>query len=229
MTFDSGILAWLKRVISNQVDSSPFRQVVKNYSGEFSKPLNFSGKYVEVPIEEKQNSDDPYCMLNRAQQLINDASDKLCTNAEDKDKRIKELEELLRLEREKNNTLSMRVSALEESLPPTEDTIRIDSDDEIYNAINYLTIKDFACGRKEEESSVISNMLGKLALRGNLGRDSVSKVSAVIEDIDNAHKPQPSQPQKTISCSKYVETEVNNDNKDSQVFNGKIDNSRFGK
>lgn len=229
LPFDSNIIAWLGDVISEQIDSSLFSQAVKNHVGDFTTPINFSGKYVEVPVEEKQTAEDPYCMLTNAQNLIKAATEKLICSTDAKDQRIKELEELLRLEKEKNSSLAMRIKEFESAAPDLLSEVTIKTDDELYGAINYLTIKNYALGRKEDEASVISNMLGKLALRGNLGHESQGYVNAAIEEIDNLHKPQPPQPSRLINCEKYVEKEINNDNKDSQVFNGKIDNSSFGK
>ena len=229
LTFDSHVLEWLGGVISEHIDQKPFNEIVKNYVGEFTTPLNFSGKYVEVPVEEKQTSEDPYCMLASAQSLIKTATEKLTCIDDIKDKRIAELEELLRLEKEKNSSLAIQIKEFEGAAPDMLSAVTVKTDDELYSAINYLTIKNYAMGRNEAEASVISNMLGKLAIRGHLGHESLGYVNAAIEEIDNLHKPQPSMPNKTIHCEKYVESEVHNDNKDSQVFNGKIDNSKFGK
>ena len=229
LTFDSHVLEWLGGVISEHIDQKPFNEIVKNYVGEFTTPLNFSGKYVEVPVEEKQTSEDPYCMLASAQNLIKTATEKLTCIDDTKDKRIAELEELLRLEKEKNSSLAIQIKEFEGAAPDMLSAVTVKTDDELYSAINYLTIKNYAMGRNEAEASVISNMLGKLAIRGHLGHESLGYVNAAIEEIDNLHKPQPQQPSKHISCEKYVESEVHNDNKDSQVFNGKIDNSKFGK
>lgn len=231
LPFDSSIIAWLGSVISVQVDSSLFSQAVKNYAGEFSTPLNFCGKYVEVPVEETQGKDDPYYMLNCAQQLIKDATDKLSTSDEDKDKRIKELEELLRLEKEKNNTLTMQLAANEMEEPsrvkfdnPTEEEARINE------VVNYRTIHDYACGlSKEDHALVISNMLGKLAMRYNLSSPLLNQLALNIDEVQQTkNTPNPVQ---QIVIDKLIlnNTEINNDNKDSQVFNGKIDNSSFGK
>lgn len=233
LSFDSHVIGWLGKVISEQVDPSAFNEVVRNYAGEFCTPLNFSGRFVEIPVEDKQSAEDPYCMLRSAQQLIEKANEKLSCAADTKDKRIEELEALLQLEKEKNSTLAMRIKEYEGGqLDNKTVAISIKTDDEIYGAINYLTIKNFALGRKESEASVISNMLGKLALRGQLSPESQGYVNAAVEEIDNLHKPQPQQPPlspKHINCEKYVESEIHNDNQNSQVFNGKIDNSSFGK
>lgn len=229
LSFDSHVIEWLGEVISEHVDQKPFNEIVKNYVGEFTTPLNFSGKYVEVPVEEKQTAEDPYCMLVSAQNLIKTATEKLTCIDDTKDKRIAELEELLRLEKEKNSSLTIQIKEFEGAAPDMLSAVTVKTVDELYSAINYLTIKNYAMGRNEAEASVISNMLGKLAIRGNLGHESLGYVNAAIEEIDNLYKPQPSKPNKTIHCEKYVESEVHNDNKDSQVFNGKIDNSKFGK
>lgn len=229
LSFDSHVIEWLGDVISEHVDQKPFNEVVKNYVGEFTSPLNFSGKFVEVAVEEKQTAEDPYCMLTTAQNLIKAATEKLTCAIDAKDQRIRELEELLRLEKEKNSSLAIQIKEFESAVPDLLLDVTIKTDDELYSAINYLTIKNYALGRNEAESSVISNMLGKLAIRGNLGHESLGYVNAAIEEIDNLHKPQPPQPNKTINCDKYVEKEIHNDNKNSQVFNGDIDNSQFGK
>lgn len=189
----------------------------------------FNGRHVEVPADEMQTAADPYGMQTNAQNHVKAAAENLSGSDEAKDRRIRELEELLRLEKEKNTSLAMQIKEYEGALPDVLLEVTIKSNDELYNAINYLTIKNYAMGRKEAEASVISNMLGKLALRGNLGHESRGCVNAAIEEIDNLHNPQPPQPTRHIRCDRYVETEVHNDNKDSQVFNGNIENSQFGK
>ena len=210
-----------------RIDSSQFNHVVTNYAGDFDKALNFSGKMVEIPVEEKNECEDPAAMIEKAQSLICEAKEKLLDSSEKKDERIVELEELLRLERDKTNTLMMRVTALENAKDEA-DSHSMTETDEIYKAINYETISEYACGlSKEEDASVISNMMSKLALRHGVNNaDLTQKIFEIDEVQQNKHKPTES---RAIVCDKYVEKEVNNDNKDSQVFNGDIDNSQFGK
>lgn len=197
--FDPHIIQWLDKFSKDRINPVQYSKVVKNHLGEFDTPLDFSGKLVAMSVKENK-----------------------C-----KDERIAELEKLLNLERDKNFTLSMRLSSMVYYKEYSEsDTPAIDSEDEIYNAINYQTIKNFACGRSESQASVISNMLGRLALRGRLSGESNAKIDAAIEEIENAHKPQE---HREIHCKTYIEKEITNDNKDSQVFNGDIDNSQFGK
>ena len=227
VVFDSNILKWLGEVISVRIDSSQFNHVVTNYAGDFDKALNFSGKMVEIPVEEKNECEDPAAMIEKAQSLICEAKEKLLDSSEKKDERIVELEELLRLERDKTNTLMMRVTALENAKDEA-DSHSMTETDEIYKAINYETISEYACGlSKEEDASVISNMMSKLALRHGVNNaDLTQKIFKIDEVQQNKHKPTES---RVITCEKYVEREVNNENKDSQVFNGDIDNSQFGK
>lgn len=199
VNFDPHIIKWLDRFCKDRINPAQYNKVVKNYVGEFDTYLDFSGKMVAVAVKENKY----------------------------KDERIAELEKMLKLEREKNLTLSMRITSLVKTPEtPVSDTPAIDSEDEIYNAINYQTIKNFACGRNESEALVISNMMGRLALRGRLGCESNNKIDAAIEEIEEAHK---SHASREIHCEKYIEKEINNDNKDSQVFNGAITNSKFGK
>lgn len=199
LVFDSGVIKTLADISQPTIDPKLFDIILENYLGDFDKPLDFSGKLVAMPS-----------WVNKC-----------------KDERIAELENMLNLEREKNFSLSMRLSSMvyyKES--PEVATAPISSEDEIYNAINYQTIAEYACGRNEAQASMISNMILRLALRGRLGDEDNAKIDAAIEEIDNAHKPQLS---REIHCEKYVEKEINNDNKDSQVFNGGITNSKFGK
>lgn len=226
--FDSNIIKWLGTVISAHIDSSQFNHVVGNYAGDFDKALNFSGKMVEVPIEEKNECEDPSAMIDRAQSLIFDAREKLLINSEKQDERIAELEEQLRLERDKNNTLMMRVTSLENTQAGSDIYGKEMVKDEVYNAINYETISEYACGlSKEEDAAVISNMMSKLALRHGVNNSKLTKRIFEIDEVQQK-KHKPLEP-RVINCEKYVEKEVNNDNKNSQVFNGDIDNSQFGK
>lgn len=196
LNFDAHIIEMLDRIIKNNINPRQFDKVLKNYVGDFEAPLDFSGKSHAAPVREN-----------------------IC-----KDERIAELEKMLQMERQENFNLSMRLSSMVYYKEPSESPI--DSDDEIYNAINYQTITEFACGRVGEEASTIANMIARLALREKLSGESASKLYAAIDKIDNAIKLQAS---REIRCGTYVEMEVNNDNKDSQVFNGGITNSKFGK
>lgn len=199
LVFDSDVIKTLAKISEVTIDPKMFDIVLRNYLGDFDKPLDFSGKLIAMPY-----------WVNKC-----------------KDERIAELENMLQLEREKNLTLSMRISSMVYYKVSQEvDTAPICSEDEIYNAINYQTIAEYACGRTEAQANFISNMILRLAMRGRLSDESSSKIDAAIEEIENAHKPQTS---REIRCEKYVEMEINNDNKDSQVFNGGITNSKFGK
>ena len=223
--FDSNIIKWLGDVISVGIDSSQFNHVVANYAGDFEKALNFSGKMVEVPIEEKNECEEPSVLIDTAQSLIFDAREKLLIRSEKQEERIVELEEQLRLEREKNCVLALQLKAMEK--PEETGRATVHSGNAISDAINVNSIGDYACGlSNEDHATVISTMLSKLSNRAYLERDDMQVVNRVIEQIDNAHKPEPT---RHIHCEKYVEKEINNDNKDSQVFNGNIENSQFGK
>lgn len=225
VVFDSNILKWLGEVISVRIDSSQFNHVVTNYAGDFDKVLNFSGKMVEIPVEEKNECEDPAAMIEKAQSLIFEAKEKLLIRSEKQYERITELEEQLRLEREKNCTLALQLKAMEK--PEEAERATVHSGNAINDAINVNTIGDYACGlSNEDHATVISTMLSKLSNRAYLERDDMQVVNRVIEQIDNTHKPKTA---RHIHCEKYVEKEINNDNKDSQVFNGDIDNSQFGK
>lgn len=223
--FDPIIIRWLGVYIRERIDSSQFNHVVKNYAGNFDKVLNFSGKYVEVPVEEKNECDEPAKMIEKAQKLVASATDKLSSCNEEKDKRIKELEEQLALEREKNCTMAMRLNTLDKSIA----ALKLPASDEksINNAINVHTIGEYACGLSNmDHATIISTMLSKLSNRAYLERNDMEVVNQVIEQIDNA---QQKEPRVAIHCEKVVGQEIHNDNKDSQVFNGGITNSKFGK
>lgn len=226
LTFDYSIIKWLSQLVSDYVDDAPFSQVVRCYAGDFCHPLNFSGKYVEVPVEEKESQETPFLMIENACKLIEEAREKYHNNLDNQDARIKELEDLLRLEREKNNTLQLQLAQKANNVDTSVSECKEDA--AIHSAINYATIHDYACGCSDEkEAAVISNMMSKLVMRHNVFSP---KLNQLILNIDAVHKTKNApQPVKQITCETYINKQVNNDNKDSQVFNGDIDNSQFGK
>ena len=83
-------------------------------------------------------------------------------------------------------------------------------------------IKDYAKGLDKEEAKVITHMLLNIALDEQLPREQRNEVCKAVREVEAAHR-------KQVSAYVHIERQDNyNYNKDSQVFNGHIDNSKFG-
>ena len=86
------------------------------------------------------------------------------------------------------------------------------------NPFCLVKIKDYAKGLDKEEAKVITLMLLKIA-----PDEQLAEVRKAVKEVDEVHK-------KQVPPYVHIERqEIHNDNKDSQVFNGPIDNSKFGK
>ena len=84
-------------------------------------------------------------------------------------------------------------------------------------------IKDYAKGLDKEEAKVITHMLLTIALDEQLPKAKQAEVRKAVKEVEAAHRKQ---------TSPYVHIErqeSHNDNKQSQVFNGSITDSKFGK
>ena len=83
-------------------------------------------------------------------------------------------------------------------------------------------IKDYAKGLDKEEAKVITHMLLNIALDEQLPSEQRNEVRKAVKEVEAAHW-------KQTSPYVHIERQDNyNYNKDSQVFNGHIDNSKFG-
>ena len=83
-------------------------------------------------------------------------------------------------------------------------------------------IKDYAKGLDKEEAKVITHMLLTIALDEQLPKAKQAEVSKAVKEVEAAHRQQP-------AYVRIAHQEIHNDNKDSQVFNGSITDSKFGK
>ena len=78
-------------------------------------------------------------------------------------------------------------------------------------------IKDYAKGLDKEDAKVITHMLLTIA-----PDEQLAEVRKAVREVEAAHR-------KQVSAYVHIERQDNyNYNKDSQVFNGHIDNSKFG-
>ena len=135
-----------------------------------------------------------------------------------KDKRIKELADQVKEEQAKVQTKDARIEELESQLKELEEQNASLSS----NPFCLDKIRDYAKGLDKEEAKVITHMLLAIALEEQLPKAKQAEVRKAVKEVDEAHKQQPA----------YVHIErqeIHNDNKDSQVFNGPIDHSKFGK
>ena len=225
---------------------SRYGEVIDKYEGKLTRPLNFSGLTAEVsqaPSATEQvakpDESDPLQLLVRATSDLVKAHGLMKAQLAAKDKRIEELENALRLEQAKGraemykkeacikdleDALQERIegmAAREERIKELEAQVRSASFPR--NPFCLGKIKDYAKGLDKEEAKVITHMLLTIALDEQLPKAKQAEVRKAVKEVEAAHRKQ---------TSPYVHIErqeIHNDNKDSQVFNGPIDNSKFGK
>ena len=78
------------------------------------------------------------------------------------------------------------------------------------------TIGKYACEYcKDDPTDVVSTVLRALAMKALLACEEMKEINMVLDEIERARK--------------LSHTVTYNINKDSQVFNGPIDHSNFGK
>ena len=224
---------------------SRYGKVIGTHKGKLTRPLNFSGLTAEVsqaPSATEQvakpDESDPLQLLVRATSDLVKAHGLMKAQLAAKDKRIEELEHALQLEQEKGRAemckKEARIKDLEDALKEQiarmaarEDRIK-ELEAQARNAIPsqnpfcLVKIKDYAKVLDKEEAKVITHMLLNIALDEQLPSEQRNEVRKAVKEVEAAHRKQ---------TSPYVHIErqeIHNDNKDSQVFNGHIDNSKFG-
>lgn len=131
-----------------------------------------------------------------------------------KDKYIKDLENQVKEQQEKVQARKDSIRELESQL----EQLRKQNARFANNPFCLDKIKDYAKGLDKEEAKVITLMLLKIA-----PDEQLAEVRKAVKEVDEVHK-------KQVPPYVHIERqEIHNDNKDSQVFNGPIDNSKFGK
>ena len=223
---------------------SRYEEVIRRYEGKLTRPLNFSGLTAEVsqaPSATEQvakpDESDPLQLLVRATNDLVKAHGLMKAQLAAKDKRIEELEHALRLEQAKGKAEMCKKEAcikdLEDALQgqiermaAREDRIKELEEQNAslsQNPFSLGKIKDYAKGLDKEEAKVITHMLLTIALDEQLPKAKQAEVRKAVKEVDAAHRKQ---------TSPYVHIErqeIHNDNKQSQVFNGSITDSKFGK
>ena len=196
-----------------------YGKVIGKYKGKLTRPLNFSGLTAEVsqaPSATEQvakpDESDPLQLLLRVRSDLVKAHGLMQAQLAAKDEYIKELTDQVREEQTKVQAKEGRIKELEGRNASLSQ-----------NPFCLGKIKDYAKGLDKEEAKVITHMLLTIALDEQLPKAKQAEVRKAVKEVDAAHRKQ---------TSPYVHIErqeIHNDNKDSQVFNGPIDNSKFGK
>ena len=205
---------------------SRYGEVIDKYKGKLTRPLNFSGLTAEVsqaPSATEQvakpDESDPLQLLLRVRSDLVKAHGLMKAQLAAKDKRIEELAHALRLEQEKVKEEQAKVQAKEDRIKELEEQNTSLSN----NPFCLDKLKDYAKGLDKEEAKVITHMLLTIALDEQLPKAKQAEVRKVVKEVEAAHRKQ---------TSPYVHIErqeIHNDNKQSQVFNGSITDSKFGK
>ena len=224
---------------------SRYEEVIRRYEGKLTRPLNFSGLTAEVsqaPSATEQvakpDESDPLQLLVRATNDLVKAHGLMKAQLAAKDKRIEELEHALRLEQAKGRAEMykkeacikdledalqeriVRMAAREDRIKELEAQARNASFPK--NPFCLGKIKDYAKVLDKEEAKVITHMLLNIALDEQLPSEQRNEVRKAVKEVEAAHW-------KQTSPYVHIERQDNyNYNKDSQVFNGHIDNSKFG-
>lgn len=200
-------------------DWSDYEAVLRRYGGTLTRPIDFSGRIEEVIYHlrlttesvEKPDESDPMRLLARATSDIAKAGERMKTQLAEKDKRIKELADQVKEEQAKVQAKETRIKELEEQNASLSS-----------NPFCLVKIKDYAKGLDKEEAKVITHMLLAIALEEQLPKTKQAEVRKAVKEVEAAHKQQP-------AYVHIAHQEIHNDNKDSQVFNGSITDSKFGK
>ena len=198
---------------------SRYGEVIDKYEGKLTRPLNFSGLTAEVsqaPSATEQvakpDESDPLQLLLRVRSDLVKAHGLMQAQLAAKDEYIKELTDQVREEQAKVQAKDDRIKELEEQNTSLSN-----------NPFCLDKLKDYAKGLDKEEAKVITHMLLTIALDEQLPKAKQAEVRKAVKEVEAAHRKQ---------TSPYVHIErqeIHNDNKQSQVFNGSITDSKFGK
>ena len=207
ITFDKRNCQILKRVVSEHFDWSGYDTVVNKYCGTLTQPLDFSGLSRKAPAVQQEEVTDPMQLLERAASDVAKAKERMQAQLAAKDEYIKELTDQVREEQTKVQAKEGRIKELEGRNASLSQ-----------NPFCLGKIKDYAKGLDKEEAKVITHMLLTIA-----PDEQLAEVRKAVKEVDEVHKKQ------VLPYVHIERQEIHNDNKDSQVFNGPIDNSKFGK
>lgn len=208
-------------------DWSRYEEVISKYVGKLTRPLNFSGltartsqsPLVTEPVA-KPDESDPLQLVVRATSDLVKAHGLMKEQLAAKDKRIKELADQVKEEQAKVQTKDARIEELESQLKELEEQNTSLSN----NPFCLDKIKAYAKGLDKEEAKVITHMLLAIALEEQLPKAKQAEVRKAVKEVEAAHRKQ------VGGQSVYIEhQEIHNDNQQSQVFNGSITDSKFGK
>lgn len=233
----------LSNGIVDDINTAPFTELANNHAWRINKVMNFSG--MRKPIAKaRQATDDPQQKLERALASLMEAREALKKASDDKDLRIGQLEKQLQQERllrdvqerkyklqqERQLELERQMEQMRQlekqhtkQLEQKKQPAQQERADGLQQAINLQTIGQYACALgNDNHAEVVSTMLSKLTLKAPLTEAEKQKVNQVVEEIDQAHRPT------RLPLNVHIgHQQIYNDNQNSQVFNGQIDNSKF--
>ena len=205
--FDEAVIQDIRVTVSKPFNWTRFDKVTNLYAYTLKAPLNFCGLPRKASVVQREELTDPMPLLERAASDIAKAEERMKEQLAAKDKRIKELADQVKEEQAKVQAKEDRIKELEEQNASLSN-----------NPFCLVKIKDYAKGLDKEEAKVITLMLLKIA-----PDEQLAEVRKAVKEVDEVHK-------KQVPPYVHIERqEIHNDNKDSQVFNGHIDNSKFGK
>ena len=210
--FDEAVIQDIRVTVSKPFNWTRFDKVTNLYAYTLKAPLNFCGLPRKASVVQREELTDPMPLLERAASDIAKAGERMKEQLAAKDKRIKELADQVKEEQAKVQAKEDRIKELEEQNASLSN-----------NPFCLVKIKDYAKGLDKEEAKVITHMLLTIALDEQLPKAKQAEVRKAVREVDAAHR-------KQTSPYNHIEQQNNyNYNKDSQVFNGSITDSKFGK
>ena len=170
VSFDEHMYLRLMRLSRSViVNDASFSRVRTMYRNSLTQPLNFSGLSRKAPAVLQEEPTDPMQLLERAASDLKKAEERIKAQLAEKDQRIEELENALRLEKE-NGKANISTNT-------------------INNAINVHTIGKYACEHcKDDPTDVISTVLRALAMKALLACEDMKEINKVLDQIENARK-----------------------------------------
>ena len=212
------VMSELFEKVSDNLDWEDFICVTGKYCISLTKPFNFKGLPIETFVK-REVLTDPVLLLERAASDMVKAQELVKIQLAAKDKYIKDLENQVKEQQEKVQARKDSIRELESQL----EQLRKQNARFANNPFCLDKIKDYARGVDKEEAKVITHMLLTIALDEQLPKAKQAEVRKAVKEVEAAHRKQ---------TSPYVHIErqeIHNDNKQSQVFNGSITDSKFGK
>lgn len=204
------VMSELFERVSGNLDWEDFICVTGKYCISLTKPFNFKGLPIETFVK-REVLTDPVLLLERAASDMAKAQELVKIQLAAKDKYIKDLENQVKEEQAKVRAREARIKELEKQNASLAN-----------DPFCLVKIKDYAKGLDKDEAKVITHMLLTIALEEQLPKTKQAEVRKAVKEVEAAHKQQP-------AYVHIAHQEIHNDNKDSQVFNGSITDSKFGK